>query len=273
MWIPLPMKYVSERDDYTQPAKESEAWSWLWTQRILLRREPSQREISKALCWSRHKVRQLQKDVDQFADQYFKKARTKVVPIGHGYMEDVEQTPTNKQPENNQVPTTSVPETDHPPSDPPSQTEKQQPLYSTSKSKSTCKSNLLNVGVGKGVVQAHVTKALADVYNHWHSHKKTAKAIRKAQVKTIRSALKVHTVEECNLIIDYVFLGDNWWTENNTKIESILNSKNAGGLLEDAEEWKRKPQKMSALPPQTLLPQEKQQQQTKQKRKIIPRII
>ena len=271
MWIPLPMKYVSERDDYTQPAKESEAWSWLWTQRILLRREPSQREISKALCWSRHKVRQLQKDVDQFADQYFKKTRTKVVPIGHDYMGGVEQTPTKGQPENNQVPTTSVPETDHPPPTTPSETATQQPLYSKSKRTSTSINkniNLLNVGVGKGVVEAHISKSLAEVYNHWHSHKKTAKAIRKAQVKTIRSALKVHTVEECKLIIDYVFLGDNWWTENNTKIESILNSKNAGGLLEDAEEWKRKPQKMSALPPQTLLPQEQQPR----KRKIYKRI-
>ena len=264
MWIPLPMKYVSERDDYKQPAKESEAWSWLWTQRILLRREPSQREISKALCWSRHKVRQLQKDVDQFADQYFKKTRTKVVPIGNDYMGDVEQTPTKGQPENNQVPTTSVPETDHPPPTTPSETETQQPLYSKSKSKNTSNINLLNVGIGKGVVQAHITKALAEVYNHWHSHKKTAKAIRKAQVKTIRSALGVNTVEECKLII-----GDNWWTENNTKIESILNSKNAGGLLEDAEEWKRKPQKISALPPQPLLPQEEQQPR---KRKIYPRI-
>ena len=119
------------------------------------------------------------------------------------------------------------------------------------------------------MVEAHISKSLAEVYNHWHSHKKTAKAIRKAQVKTIRSALKVHTPEECKLIIDYVFLGDNWWTENNTKIESILNSKNAGGLLEDAEEWKRKPQKISALPPQPLLPQDEQQPR---KRKIYPRI-
>ena len=271
MWIPLPMKYVSERDDYTQPAKESEAWSWLWTQRILLRREPSQREISKALCWSRHKVRQLQKDVDQFADQYFSKKKTKVVPIGSDYMEDVEQTSTKGQPGFDQVSTTSVPETDHPPAETPSETATQQPLYSKSKSKNTTNINLLNVSIGKGVVHAHITKSLAEVYNHWHSHKKTAKSIRKAQVKTIRSALKVHTVEECKLIIDYVFLGDNWWTENNTKIESILNSKNAGGLLEDAEEWKRKPQKMSALPPQTLLPQEQQPKQ-QPKRKIYTRM-
>lgn len=276
MWIPLPMKYVSERDDYKQPAKESEAWSWLWTQRILLRREPSQREISKALCWSRHKVRQLQKDLDQFADQYFKKTRTKVVPIGHDYMGDVEQTPTNGQPENNQVPTTSVPETDHPPAETPSETATQQPLYSKSKRTSTLNSNSklidsLKVEIGKGVNKSHLTKNVIEVYNHWHSHKKTSRAIRMAQVKTIRSALKVHTVEECKLIIDFVF-NDEWWKKNNTKIRSILNSKNAGDLLEDAEEWKRKPQKMSALPPQTLLPQEEQPKQQPKKRKIYPRI-
>lgn len=276
MWIPLPMKYVSERDDYKQPAKESEAWSWLWTQRILLRREPSQREISKALCWSRHKVRQLQKDLDQFADQYFKKTRTKVVPIGHDYMGDVEQTPTNGQPENNQVPTTSVPETDHPPAETPSETATQQPLYSKSKRTSTLNSNSklidsLKVEIGKGVNTSHLTKNVIEVFNYYYEHKPTLQKFRSDQVAAIRGALKLITVEECKLVIDFAF-GGSWWTTHNTKIISFFRKKIVQGVLEDAEEWKRKPQKMSALPPQTLLPQEEQPKQQPKKRKIYKRI-
>lgn len=273
MWIPLPMKYVSERDDYKQPAKESEAWSWLWTQRILLRREPSQREISKALCWSRHKVRQLQKDLDQFADQYFKKTRTKVVPIGHGYMGDVEQTPTNGQPENNQKTTTSVPETDHPPAETPSETATQQPLYSKSKSKNTLNSNSklidsLKGKVGKGVNKSHLTEEVIEVYNFWHDYKKTSRMILKKQVRVIRAALKsdnpytaeLYTVEDCKLIIDFVF-NDEWWLEHCTDLHSILNDNNLNKLTTKARDKKNKPQRMSALPPQTISPKEKEQQQ------------
>ena len=101
MFIPLPNKYVSERDDYQQPAKASEAWAWLWEQRIILKKKPSQREIASALCWSRHRVRELLTDFSTFCEHYFTKTKPKVPPKNH-------QIPAKKPPQNHHKTTSRV---------------------------------------------------------------------------------------------------------------------------------------------------------------------
>jgi hypothetical protein len=238
MFLPLPNKYVSEREDYSQPAKASEAWAWLWEQRIMLRKKPTQREIAKHLCWSRHKVRELQNDFSTFCGLYFTKKCTKNRPLGDEFMGAIDETPTNLPPKPEHKVNQKSPQTDHLVLETPAQPS--DPEASKRKEKENNLINLLLIPIGVGVNKSHLTKNVIDLFNHWYKYNTGARSFRKDQVKVIRSALRSYTITDIKLVITYVHDGDNWWTKNNTKLTSILRDKNLPSILEEAELWKPK---------------------------------
>ena len=240
MFLPLPNKYISEREDYTQPAKASEAWSWLWEQRIMLKKKPTQREIAKHLCWSRHKVRELLTDFSTFCGLYFTKKCTNNRPLGDEFMGDVEETPTKKPPINNQEITKKSPQNDHLSLESPEPSS--DPEASKRKSKLLNLINSISIPLGTGVNKEHITSKVVDVFNFWYQYNTSARSFRKDQVKVIRSALRSYTIHDIKLVITYVCTGDNWWNKNNTKLTSILRDKNLPVILEEAELWKPKEQ-------------------------------
>ena len=249
MFLPLPNKYISEREDYTEPAKSSEAWAWLWEQRILLKKKPTQREIAKHLCWSRHKVRELLTDFSTFCEQYFTKKCTRSGPIGEEFTGGVEQNSTKTPPKPHQKVNQNSPKND--------QLTLESPVASSDPEASKRKSKLINlintisVPLGSGVNKDHITSKVVEVFNFWYQYNTGARSFRKDQVKVIRSALRSYTIHDIKLVITYVHKGDNWWTKNNTKLTSILRDKNLPSILEEAELWQ---------PKQPQQPQQPQQQ-------------
>ena len=240
MFLPLPNKYISEREDYTEPAKSSEAWAWLWQQRIILKKKPTQREIAKHLCWSRHKVRELLTDFSTFCGLYFTKKCTNNRPLGDEFMGSVEQTTTKTQPKTNQKVNQKSPQTDQLSLE--STADTSDPEASKRKNKLINLINSISVPLGAGINKEHITEKVVEVFNFWYQYNTSARSLRKDQVKVIRSALRSYTIHDIKLVITYVHEGNNWWTQNNTKITSILRDKNLPSILEEAELWKPKQQ-------------------------------
>ena len=255
MFIPLPNKYVSERDDYQQPAKASEAWAWLWEQRIILKKKPSQREIASALCWSRHRVRELLTDFSTFCEHYFTKTKPKVEPLGAEFMGNIDESSAKKPPNTRQKTTTKPPQNDQSSSTEPVLTD----TAKGDKRKNTC--NLINkllVKAGKGWDTSILTEDMVDVFNHWVGHRKKVRSFRKDQAKVLLAALKTHTSEDLKMVIDYCFTApDNlpyvksWRHNGYTDIINLLNRDKVDRNVDVALDWKEgnQPTRISALPP------------------------
>jgi len=235
------MTYVSERDDYNIPAKRSEAWAWMWEQKIVCRKKPSQREISNALCWKRHQVRALQNDFDAFCVHYFNKSGPQILPLGDDYKATIKKKATKTPPPS--------------------------PLFAPAKNAPIVKekTSLLLVKLSKGLSIDYLTKDMIEVFNHWYKFRSSVRSFRKDQAKILKSALQNHTVEELKAIVDYCFTADDSlpyikaWRENGyTDICNLLNRDKVERNVEIAQDWKsgkssipKKITTMSAMPPTT----------------------
>tara|TARA_R110000851_G_scaffold84037_1_gene183471 strand:+ start:5245 stop:6066 length:822 start_codon:yes stop_codon:yes gene_type:complete len=246
MWMPLPKEYISTREDYTLAAKRSEAWAWLWEQRILLKKKPSQREIAKTLCWSRHEVRKLQKDFEDFAVKYFTKCSpeanqepTKKRPFGSDVIEGIRKKRTKKSPKPDQ----SSPKND--------QLSLTTPVVTATEkaSKGTLKEqehlNLLIVKTAKGIKKKDITKDIVAVYNHWHQYKPRSTTLRQDQLKLMKGALSLHTVSELQRVFDYAFTASDkhphvsfWREKGYLDISNLLSGKNVHRNVDLALEWR-----------------------------------
>ena len=243
--MPLPKEYVSEREDYTTKAKRSEAWAWIWEQRIYLKKKPSQREISKALCWSRHEVRKLQKDFEDFAVKYFTKSSpednqssTKNRPFGTDVVEGIRKKRTKSSPKTDQ----SSPKTDQSSSKTTAERETPKSSKSTVKEQEHLK---LNVKTAKGIKKQDITKDVVAVYNHWHQYKPRSTTLRIDQLRIIKAALKLHTVQELQRVFDYAFTASenhphvSWWRERKyLDITNLLNKEKVHRNVDHALDWR-----------------------------------
>ena len=243
MFLPLPTKYISEREDYTEPAKASEAWAWLWEQRILLKKKPTQREIAKHLCWSRYKVRELVADFQTFCEQYFAKKCTKNRPLGDEFMGNIEQSTAKTPPKNHQSSNKTPPKTDH------LTLESPEPSASQKASKRKEKENklllLLSVKPSANLDLSSVNEDMVDVFNHWAGYRKSVRAFRVDQARILKAALKNHTKHDLKMVIDYCFTApDNLpyvknWRENGwTDITNLLNRDKVSRNIEVSLDWK-----------------------------------
>jgi len=244
--MPLPKEYISEREDYSTKAKRSEAWAWIWEQRILLKKNPSQREIAKALCWSRHEVRKLQKDFEDFAVKYFTKSSpednqssTKNRPFGTDVVEGIRKKRTKSSPKTDQ----SSPKTDQ--SSSKTTAERETPKSSKSTVKEQEHLKLLNVKTAKGIKKQDITKDVVAVYNHWHQYKPRSTTLRIDQLRIIKAALKVHTVQELQRVFDYAFTASenhphvSWWRERKyLDITNLLNKEKVHRNVDHALDWR-----------------------------------
>tara|TARA_X000001388_G_scaffold75579_1_gene70727 strand:+ start:245 stop:1054 length:810 start_codon:yes stop_codon:yes gene_type:complete len=246
MWMPLPKEYISEREDYSTKAKRSEAWAWIWEQRILLKKKPSQREIAKALCWSRHEVRKLQKDFEDFAVKYFTKSSpqdNQEPATKRPFASDVVEGIRKKRTKSSPKPDQKSPKTDQLSLTPAVETETPKSSKRTIKEHEHLK--LLNVKTAKGIKKQDITKDVVAVYNHWHQYKPRATTLRIDQLKIIKAALKLHTVEELQRVFDYAFTASDkhphvsWWRERKyLDITNLLNKEKVHRNVDHALDWR-----------------------------------
>jgi len=266
MWMPLPKDYISEREDYSTKAKRSEAWAWLWEMRILLKKKPSQREIAKALCWSRHEVRGLQKDFEDFCIKYFTKNSPEDNqepatnrPFGSDVIEDIQKKRTKSSPKSDQ---------NSPKSDQLSLTptvDRETPKSSKRTLKEHEHLELLIVKTAKGIKKKDITKDVVAVYNHWHQYKPRATTLRVDQLKIIKASLKFHTVQELQRVFDYAFTASDdhqyvsWWREKKyLDITNLLNRERLDRNVDCALEWRNGKDKTTT----TKTPEPKQPKRT-----------